>query len=69
MYYNLCRSQRGPDEPSKEKDTYKPSKTVAREHEGAQFIICYYNIKGLQANIQKVRKLDLKGIPRHFTLS
>ena len=46
MYNTLCRSYKDPDELSKVKDTYTPSKAGVREHEGAQFIIYQYNIKG-----------------------
>ena len=34
MYYNLCRTYRGPDRSSKEKETSKTSDGVMREHEG-----------------------------------
>ena len=40
----------------KEKEAFKPSKSVVRDHGGAQFISYTYNIKGYQAIIQKGRK-------------
>ena len=39
MYQNLYRSYRGPDGPKKEKVASKPSKSVIREHEGAQLVL------------------------------
>ena len=35
MYYTLCRSYRGPDGTSKEKEAYTPSKPVMLEYEGS----------------------------------
>ena len=46
MYYNLCRTYIGPNKPIKEKEAFRPSKAVMREHEGAQFIPYHYKIKG-----------------------
>ena len=38
MYETLCRVYRDPDGKNKEKEAYKPSKGVIREHRKAQFI-------------------------------
>ena len=46
MYYNLCRAYRGPGGTMKENKASNISKSVIREHEGAQFILYHYNIKG-----------------------
>ena len=34
MYYNLCRSNRGPDVTNNEKEGSNPSKSVTRQHKG-----------------------------------
>ena len=45
-FTRLCISYSGPNEPSKEKEAFRTSKTVTREYKGAQFIPYPYNIKG-----------------------
>ena len=50
MYYTLCRSYRGHDESSKEKEAYKPSKAVMREHETSQFILSHYKGNRVSSN-------------------
>ena len=46
MYQTLCRSYSIPNEPRKEKEAFRPSKTAMREHEGGELIIYHYNLKG-----------------------
>ena len=60
MYKTLCGTYRDPDGPNKEKETSNTYKAMMREHEGGQFIIYLYNIKGWQASIQKDRKQGFK---------
>ena len=62
---------------ARNKELSKPYKSVMREHEGAQFILYHYNIKGQHASFQKGRKqafkeagkLYLKGISQKSMLS
>ena len=60
MYLTLCKVERDPDGTRKEEEASKRSKSVMREHEGAELIPYHYQHKGFQAIIKRAIYKDLR---------